>query len=621
MRRRHYVAGALSLARVPGWAAVFAVLPFACGPAGEGVSSTREGDSAVEVQRAACPGTCADAGHADAADGGKDARDSGKEADAADSHAPDATPSSALIPSGRAIQWAPGLSSRGGIPHRTSLINVKDAPYNAKGDGATDDSGAIQAALNAATADQVVYLPASTYLINGTTLNMNTANVSLRGDGPSATVIHYTGGGAAIAATPYLTNWSPQVSVTSAATQGATQITLASAAGIAVGDLLVISQTNPSWATLTGDDGLLTWGGAPGASGGGSNDTNRGMGQVDRVTAVGGDTVTLERPLYVTFASSNAPAVNHMTPTYGIGIESLQIARSGAGGDEPNIDMETLAESWVTNVASINAKGTANYAHVFFESAYACEVRESWFQGGGVNTSGMDYGVYVVNNGSEMLVEDNVFVGMRHSLIVAAGASGNVYGYNYSTGNYESDSPSNWVAEDACSHGGESYMNLWEGNIVGQIVLDNTHGGNAYNTAYRNWSLADSTSLSGTLTDHNAVVLQNNSYDPSIVANVLGKPSDSQSATFTTIALVNSNLSPATSVTADFLQGNYDLENGTTTWLSGATALPASFYYGTPYLPAKPAWWGSLAWPAIGPDVSPPNGQIPAEVRYTANEL
>jgi hypothetical protein len=220
-----------------------------------------------------------------------------------------------------------------------------------------------------------------------------------------------------------------------------------------------------------------------------------------------------------------------------------------------------------------------------------------------------------------MLVEDNVFVGMRHSLIVAAGASGNVYGYNYSTGNYQSDSPSNWVAEDACSHGGESSMNLWEGNIVGQIVLDNTHGGNAYNTAYRNWSLAYSTSVSGTLTNHNAVVLSNNSYDPNIVANVLGRPNDNQAATFTAIALVNSNLSPATSVTADFLQGNYDLENGTTAWLSGPTALPASLYYGTSYLPTPPAWWGSLDWPAIGPDLSTKNGSIPALVRYNAHTL
>lgn len=46
-------------------------------------------------------------------------------------------------------------------------INVKSAPYNAKGDGVTDDSAAIQAAANAAQAASVaLYFPAGTYLVS-----------------------------------------------------------------------------------------------------------------------------------------------------------------------------------------------------------------------------------------------------------------------------------------------------------------------------------------------------------------------------------------------------------------------------------------------------------------------
>jgi Pectate lyase superfamily protein len=86
---------------------------------------------------------------------------------------------SPVIPSGRTIKWAPSLEFRGGIPHRTMLINVKHPPYIAKGDGVTDDTKAIQAALDAAKANEVVYLPASTYLISST-LNISRPNISIR---------------------------------------------------------------------------------------------------------------------------------------------------------------------------------------------------------------------------------------------------------------------------------------------------------------------------------------------------------------------------------------------------------------------------------------------------------
>lgn len=49
-----------------------------------------------------------------------------------------------------------------------TAINVKDAPYSAKGDGATDDKAAIQAALNdVPTAGGSVYFPPGDYVVSG----------------------------------------------------------------------------------------------------------------------------------------------------------------------------------------------------------------------------------------------------------------------------------------------------------------------------------------------------------------------------------------------------------------------------------------------------------------------
>ena len=63
----------------------------------------------------------------------------------------------------------------------TDWINVKGAPYNAKGDGSTDDTLAIQGALTAAAGSGgVVYVPAGTYKISNLTID---SSVTVRGAG------------------------------------------------------------------------------------------------------------------------------------------------------------------------------------------------------------------------------------------------------------------------------------------------------------------------------------------------------------------------------------------------------------------------------------------------------
>ena len=52
--------------------------------------------------------------------------------------------------------------------------------------------------------------------------------------------------------------------------------------------------------------------------------------------------------------------------------------------------------------------------------------------------------------------------------------------------------------------------------------------------------------------------------------------------------------------TSSFVHGDYSYGTNTTIWAPGVTnTLPPSFY-----LTAAPSWWGSVPWPANGPDIS-----------------
>lgn len=85
-------------------------------------------------------------------------------------------------------------------------VSVKDAPFNATGDGVTDDTTAIQAAITFAIANgrRTVFLPEGTYIVSDT-LTLSGANLGITlagemfssladGSTGSATIIKWTGG-------------------------------------------------------------------------------------------------------------------------------------------------------------------------------------------------------------------------------------------------------------------------------------------------------------------------------------------------------------------------------------------------------------------------------------------
>ncbi len=83
------------------------------------------------------------------------------------------------------------------FPEDSGVVNVKRAPYNAKGDGVADDTRAIQAALDAnANSSRIIFLPAGTYLVSDTLKwgkgrhgGMSYKRTIMQGQGAGKTVI------------------------------------------------------------------------------------------------------------------------------------------------------------------------------------------------------------------------------------------------------------------------------------------------------------------------------------------------------------------------------------------------------------------------------------------------
>lgn len=555
---------------------------------------------------------------------------------------------SQVLSSARAIDWT--KAGAGTIPTNRTQCGATIGAYN--GSATT-----INNAIAACGANQYVQLGAGNFTLS-TGIVIDKDNVSLRGMGPDQTIIFSTADDSAgpchgIHGAICIMNSqgtdsearNNQTSWTAGYAKGSTVLTLASVSNLKVGSMLNADQLSETNDTSNPAPVCL---GTPTCSQSGSTGQQRAQYQAFLVTACGTSTfgaactsnnVTVTPPVYMpNWRSSQSPQVYYASslPRTGVGVENLSI-EVGTGDNDQDITFFNAVNSWLQNVRSIRPV----QKHVRLGWDMFITIRDSYFFSNQDhdNPGGAQHDSYAIScaHSSALLVENNVFHWIT-SPMVNENCSGNVFGYNFSIN--DQYGLGDWMQGSSYNHDGGSSFFLWEANDGAGLTLDNYFGQAHFVTSFRNrwagWEPQNAGLDNQTVAAH---IYARNRF-ANMIGNVLGTggyhthyddvatgptSKSGSDCTHTVYAIglgsncANGGSSPfptndVRTPTSLMRWGNYDTVNQANRFFSSEVPttdpdypntvpssqnLPASFY-----LSAKPSWWGTMPWPAIGPDVT-----------------
>jgi hypothetical protein len=496
------------------------------------------------------------------------------------------------------------------------------------GSGAVDATAGIQAAIDACPPGQVVQLSAGDFAVNGADPITIAKAVVLRGAGPSATRLTRT----STVASPLILigqRWQVEAgstSLTANAPKGATSVTVSSAAGFSVGQLVLLDE-------LT-DDSYVYWGTDPAVAPGGPGRSwftrnDRPVGQMLEIASIAGNTVSFTAPLHIAFDTAHTAQLTRYAIPYGAkeaGVEDLYVR----GGQDDNITMRLALYSWVKNVESDWSMGDS----VSLDACFRCVLRDSYVHDTpNPYPGGAGYMLSFAMHTADSLVENNIFLNGNKVMVMRASGGGNVVAYNYfdngHIGNYLG-----WMETGLnASHLTCPHFELFEGNLAFNIDGDDTWGGAVYITYFRNHATGKRRSYAD-IDSRRAIGLMYGHYYYSFVGNVLGtadeNPAPYRSFTYEDVypwkpdpvGLWRLGYTPkdwnapadARVISTTHRHGNFDYATGAVHWASGfEQSLPSSLY-----LTSRPAFFGSSPWPWVDPTGSVKLHTLPAKARFDA---
>ncbi len=517
------------------------------------------------------------------------------------------------LPEDRRMEWKPGIP--GGIPSLPVFANVRHARYGARGDGRADDTASIQRALDDCPEGKAVLVPAGTYRLTAS-LDIR-RGIVLRGEGPDRTrLVNEAGSGNALSICNY--DNEAVARIVKGAARGSTAIEVDDAARLREGDLLLVDQLNdPDLVSIEGEGGTCRWAGREGGK--------RAMGQLVELVKRDGNRLALSRPLAIPFKDSLAPQAVRSSDKVirRAGIEDLHLETTRRRTDEgSSIKFWNAVHCWVRNVES--SRGWFG-GHVTLKRCLGCEVRDSYFHHAHAYGTGHGYAVLVTGQSTDTLVENNTCYHLNTGPQCACSGPGNVIAYNFSFQTWGRDYPkTDWVHADLCQHAAHPFLTLFEGNVVGSLCFDFYWGSSSHNTLFRNAIDMRNPRLDSRPMTRNVVGIRLDRFSRfnSALGNVLGHEgldaeveSDGRSAFAKPVVWSFGHPGDPEVKRTLLRHGNFDWVTGRVQWDPAIAdhRLPHSLY-----LTSKPAFFGRLPWPPVGPDRRPMVSSIPARERFLA---
>ncbi len=469
---------------------------------------------------------------------------------------------SKIIPEQRAVRWhQAGVQTN--IPDFTNTINFLEA--GGINDGQTDNTIILQNVMLEAESGSVILFPKGDYVFNNI-VHLFRDSVILRGEGNETRFIFNLNG---LNRNLFLAQGQTE----------AEEKTIESALSKNQNYAIANHQNHflpGNWVQLLSDDEAFM-----------NNEwAFRTGGQILQIEQIHGDTLFFKSPLRRDYPLSEKPRLKKITPRQYTGVENLYVERQ----DNANLQVSTFlfsraVNSWIIGVESKNGV----FAHVSLEYASNITLRGNHFmEAHEYGNGGKGYGVVFQYVTGECLIENNIFSHLRHSVLLQCGVNGNVIAYNYSMNPHWTGvvSPAASAGE-LVLHGNYPYANLFEGNLVNNIVIDNTHGKNGpHNTFFRN-----------TAQDY-GFIMNNGAGDET---NIVGNDIPSTGLLKGNYTITGSN---------NFEYGNR-VRGANNIRPSGTGDLEDLSYY----LCDKPVWWNESPWPGTGIPFSYNSKTLPAFTR------